>query len=85
MYTFFFQGDIQELKFYSTPDSAYEICSDSTYSCTESKNNNETLTNTVNVDETEESTFDSNFLNKTSVVRVVRIDKWLIIYGTSDE
>lgn len=66
-----FQGDIQELKFYPTPDAAYEVCSVPIDNCDEMENKSETSTSAVEeVDEADESAVDSNSLNVASVVRI---------------
>lgn len=67
----YFQGDIQELKFYSTPDAAYEMCSVPMDVCIEMQNKTVTSkTDVTDVNESEESsTTDPNSLDIPSVVR----------------
>jgi len=67
----YFQGDIQELRFYSTPDAAYEMCSVPMDVCIEMQNKTVTSkTDVTDVNEFEESsTADANPLETTSVVR----------------
>lgn len=65
----YFQGDIQELKFYSTPDAAYEMCSSVLADiCVETQNKTETSKTDVN--EIEEPPSRENWLEITNDVRI---------------